>query len=104
MINESLLGHRWQSLTSIGVFLFFALTFALPSGYSYGALLLLLISLAFLFTVPCLRPSAQDKTLVYLLLAFFTVSLLAFVVHGNPAKTLDQSSRYLLFVPVLLLL
>jgi O-antigen ligase len=104
MINHSALSQGWQSLTSIGVFLFFALTFGIPSGYSYGAAFLLLVSLAFLITRPSLRPSTEDKALVYLLLAFFLVSLLAFFVHGNAPKTLDQSSRYLLFVPVLFLI
>jgi len=104
MILDKAATNPWQALASASVFIFFALTFAVPSGYSYGAALLLLTSFGYLCSQPQLQLSAEDKALMYLLLAFFLVSLSTFVLHGNELKTLDQSSRYLLFVPILFLL
>ncbi|MFW7343424.1 O-antigen ligase family protein [Pollutimonas sp. H1-120] len=104
MINDSLPGQRWQSLTSLGVFVFFSMAFAIPSGYSFGAALLLLTSLAYLLSRPALQPSTEDRALAYLLLVVFLVALSAFLIHGNKPKTLDQSSRYLLCIPILLLM
>src|SRR5690606_19820991 len=104
MIHSRSVSSVWQLLTSAGVFMFFALSLALPSGYSYGAVSLLLTALAYFLTRPELQLSCNDKALAYSLLTFFLVALAAFLVHGNEPSTLDQSSRYLLFIPVLFLL
>ncbi|GAB2899185.1 hypothetical protein GCM10027278_19160 [Paralcaligenes ginsengisoli] len=37
-------------------------------------------------------------------LAIFLISFLIFLLHDNPPKTIDQTSRYLLAIPILLLL
>jgi len=94
----------WKTAASVQVFLFFALALSLPSGYSYGAALLLLTSLACMARrpVPCL--SRDDKIVIGVLLAFFLVSVALFLIHGNRARSLDQSSRCLLAIPILLLL
>ncbi|UHL63231.1 O-antigen ligase family protein [Paralcaligenes sp. KSB-10] len=95
----------WLSrIASVGAFLFFALTLSAPSGYSYGTALLFLASVAFLCRRPHLSLLAEDKALAILFLAIFLISAFIFLLHGNPLKTLDQTSRYVLAIPVLFLL
>lgn len=91
-------------LTSVSVFLFYALALSVPSGYSYGAALLLLSSLIYLVRRPALHLSSEDHVLIWTLLSVFLVALLTFVIHDNKPKTLDQAIRCLLAVPILLLL
>lgn len=97
-------GTYSQLLTSAGVFVFFASALAVPSGYSYGAVLLLIASLGYLRSKPRAALSNQDLFLAYLLLALFLAGFTALLIHSNQFKTLDQSSRYLFFIPILILL
>lgn len=93
-----------ECLVSASVFLFFGLFFAVRSGYSYGAALLLLTALATVWRRPFPALSTIDKSLVGALLAMFGVGSLVLVWHGNQLSHFDQLLRYLLAVPVLLLL
>lgn len=89
---------------SLGCFLYFALMFALPSGYSYGASVLLITSLyaiARRIRTPCI---AEDKKLIGLFFSLFIWSVFAVLLHGDGLKTLDQSSRFLFAIPIFLLL
>lgn len=104
MITYRLSNHRLYLFTSFSTFFFFALTFAIPSGYSYGFALLLLASFFYFFTEKRNHLSVEDKTLAYILLALCLAAISAFFIHQNDPKTLDQSSRYLLFIPILLLI
>lgn len=104
-MNESALDNRFLSLTvSFAVFLFFAFMLAVPGGYSVGSVVLLIASAHFLSKRPRLLLSCEDKWITYLLLAVFLVALLMYVYHANPVRTLDLPSRYVLAVPILLLL
>lgn len=119
----------WTSITSIGSFLFFALMLSIPSGYSYGAALLLVSSIVFLslefrwfirsgklrargvllegaaLTRRRFLPlGTEDKAIMYTLLAIFMIALLMFFLHGNEPNSLDASSRCLLAIPILMLL
>ncbi|MCI2807815.1 O-antigen ligase family protein [Eoetvoesiella caeni] len=96
--------RAWSTIASVAVFLLYALTYIVPSGYSYGAVLLFLTSLGYLTTKPNWKLSAEDKALIYIFLSIFIIALVAFIIHSNEPKTVDQASRYLLFVPILLLL
>lgn len=89
---------------SFGVFIYFALMFAVESGYSYGAVILLLSSLYFLAQRPSLCLSAEDKTIAIALLSVFLWSLFIVLLHDDSLKTLDQTSRLLLAIPILFLL
>ncbi|HWL30190.1 MAG TPA: O-antigen ligase family protein [Burkholderiaceae bacterium] len=91
-------------LIPFSVFLYFSLMFAVPSGYSYGAALLLLGGLYFLARRPSLLLSRDDRAIIYAFFAVFLVSLFAVIVHGDGYKTLDQTSRFLFAIPILLLL
>src|SRR5690606_28653427 len=90
------------SIETLGVFLFFALTFALPSGYSYGATVLLLGGLVYVAKRPAMSQSAEDKAIAWVLTGYFLVSLLSILYLQNNTKSLDQSLRCLLAVPILL--
>ena len=92
-------------LVQAGVFLSFAALFAVPSGSSYGAALLLLASLIWLAqrpSLPALRRA--DHVLIAALLAYFLVPSAMTLALGNSVNNLDEYVRALLAVPVLLLL
>lgn len=91
-------------LVPFSVFLYFSLMFAVPSGYSYGAALLLFCGLYFLARRPVLLLSRDDRAIVYSFFSVFLVSLFSVIVHGDGYKTLDQTSRFLFAIPILLLL
>ncbi|MGB3290132.1 MAG: O-antigen ligase family protein [Burkholderiaceae bacterium] len=94
----------FTSVTSFSIFLFYAINQPLPSGYSYGVGLLLLTSIAWIAHRPSFQLTAQDKSYIWILLGVFGVGVLTFLVHGNSLRDLDISSRYLLAIPIFLLL
>lgn len=91
-------------LTSVSVFLFFALALAFNSGYSLGALVLLLASSSLLWKRPRLNLQRRDYLLLGTLLLYFFVYTANMLYHADPARELDMPLRALLAVPVLLLL
>ncbi|MGK5027983.1 O-antigen ligase family protein [Janthinobacterium sp. MDT1-19] len=91
-------------LTSVSVFLFFALALAVNSGYSLGALVLLLASSWLLWKRPRLNLQRRDYLLLGTLLLYFCVFTANMLYHADPARELDIPLRALLAVPVLLLL
>ena len=104
MIPSRCRGAALPFLASSGVFLYFSLMFAVPSGYSYGAMLLLLGGLYFMVRHPWPALNGQDKTIIFLLLAVFLWSVFTVWLHGNSLKTLDQTSRLVMAIPIMLLL
>lgn len=94
-----------QLLTSWGVFVFFAAMFAVPSGYSYGAVLLLLGSLVYFASRPSLAHlDAADWGIAATLLAYFLIPSLMTWWLGNNPTDIDQYSRALLAIPIFLML
>ncbi|PIF11636.1 O-antigen ligase family protein [Janthinobacterium sp. 13] len=91
-------------LTSVCVFLFSALALAVNSGYSFGALVLLLASSWLLWKRPRLHLQRRDYLLMGVMLAYFLIFTANMLYHGDPARELDMPLRVLLAVPVLLLL
>ena len=91
-------------LTSVCVFLFSALALAVNSGYSLGALTLLLASTCLLWKRPRLDLRRQDYLLIATLLLYFIVYTANMLYHADPMRELDMPLRALLAVPVLLLL
>jgi len=89
---------------SIFVFLFGALALVAPSGYSYSPVFLLLFSLGYLFVRPYPHVIAADKYLMAALLAYFLVNVGISIAHHLPSRSYDNASRFLLAIPVLLLL
>lgn len=97
-------------LCSGGVGLFFALMFALRSGYSYGASLLLLMALycacapSFRHQRPGLRFARDDYAVAGAFVTYFLVALATTAWLGNDFGDLDQPLRAALAVPVLWML
>ena len=91
-------------LTSVCVFLFSALALAVTSGYSLGALVLLLASTYLLWKRPRLNLQRRDYLLLGTLLLYFCVFTANMLYHADPARELDMPLRTLLAMPVLLLL
>jgi O-antigen ligase len=91
-------------LTSVCVFLFSALALAVTSGYSLGALVLLLASSWLLWKRPRLNLQRPDYLMLGALLLYFVIFTANMLYHGDPARELDMPLRALLAVPVLLLL
>ncbi|MGK5033725.1 O-antigen ligase family protein [Janthinobacterium sp. LB3P118] len=91
-------------LTSVCVFLFLALALAVTSGYSFGALTLLLASSWLLWKRPRLNLQRRDYLLLCTLLLYFCVFTANMLYHADPTRELDMPLRALLATPVLLLL
>src|SRR5690606_35346008 len=96
---------------SLGIGLFFGLMFALRSGYSYGAALLLMAALWCAFAPSC-RPSRralsplgrEDHLLMGVLIAYFAVAVATIAWLGNDFRDVDQPLRAALAAPVLWML
>jgi O-antigen ligase len=89
---------------SLSVFLFSALALSVSSGYTYGPVLLLLPALGYLFVRPYPILNFGDKLIIAALLLYFLVGTFTNVVHHLSSREYDNVSRFLLAVPVLLLL
>lgn len=90
--------------TSACVFLFSALSLAVGSGYSFGALALLLGSVCLLWKRHRLKLERSDHLLIGTLLTYCLVFVINMLYHGDPMREFDIPIRTLLAVPVLLLL
>lgn len=92
------------TFTSIAVFLFFAIALIVPSGSSVGAVLLLFGSAALLrkHVSPALR--REEMALIAVLFLYFFVNSLINLLHSASGSEYDSPSRFLLVIPVLLLL
>lgn len=91
-------------LISIAVFLFGALALTISSGYTYGPVLLLLPAVGYLVVRPYPVLNSQDKILIIALLIYFITGVATNLVHHLPSNSYDNFSRFLLAIPVLLLL
>ncbi|MFG6668606.1 O-antigen ligase family protein [Halomonas sp. HNIBRBA4712] len=91
-----------QSVINTAVFTMGALALVVPSGYSLGAGVLLLTSATLLFE-PASRLDAADRKIIAVLLLYgLGVGLLSTLDSG--LRGFDRPSRFLLAVPVLLLI
>ncbi|NBV16328.1 MAG: O-antigen ligase family protein [Janthinobacterium sp.] len=97
-------GYAMLRLTSVCVFLFSALALAVNSGYSLGAVLLLLSSTALLWQRPRLDLQRRDYLILGTLLFYFLIFTVNMLYHGDPTRELDMPLRALLAIPVMLLL
>lgn len=95
---------RLDTVVSVGVFLFFALMLSVPRGYTLGATLLFFAGLYHLSTRPVMALSCEDKVLMWLLAGISALGVFSYFYHGNSIGSLDLISRYVLAVPILLLL
>ncbi|NYT58687.1 O-antigen ligase family protein [Alcaligenaceae bacterium] len=84
--------------------MFYAINQSVPSGYSVGAALLLVASAFYLAQGPLPTLTMEEKISIAALAGFFVVAVFIYFWHGNPLSTLDVPSRFLLAIPVFLML
>jgi len=93
-------------MATAGVFVFFALMFAIPSGYSYGGAILLLASVWMLAgrSWSWTMLAREDRVLVWALLIYGVVMIAMALLLGHDPRLIDKPARALLAVPILFLL
>lgn len=96
-------GNIPQLYTSVAVFLLGALSLVVPSGYSVGAVLLLLGGLAALVTGRVSALSKESCWVVAALLCYALIAIAEVWWDGQGSRGLDKPSRFLLAIPALLL-
>jgi O-antigen ligase len=89
---------------SIAVFLFSAIALVIAGGYSLGAVMLLLGSGVLLWKPDRPRLKREEVALISVLVLYFLVSVLTNLAHAAPLREYDSPARFLLVIPVLLLL
>lgn len=85
-----------SKLSSLLIFLFGALAFALPSGYSWGPAALLLLSVGYYArSIRSLTLEKADLLIAASFLSFLAAAVLTTLVHGSDIRVLDKPSRFL---------
>lgn len=90
--------------TSVAVFLFSAIALVIPSGFSFGAVLLLVGSAALPWKRIKPKLKTADRVLIVVLAQYFVICVLANLIHHEIAREYDIPSRFVLVIPALLLL
>jgi O-antigen ligase len=90
--------------TSIAVFLFSAIALIVPGGYSLGAVMLFIGSGVLLWKSPKPVLKKSDYLLIGVFLLYFTVYFFSNIFHSDPGREYDAPLRFLLVIPVLILL
>ncbi|WP_232429449.1 O-antigen ligase family protein [Noviherbaspirillum autotrophicum] len=90
--------------TSFAVFLFSAIALVVPSGFSFGPLLLVAGALVLPWHRAKLDLQKQDYALIAVLVSYFLVFVLANLIHHAPGREYDAPLRFVLAIPALLLL
>jgi O-antigen ligase len=90
--------------TSIAVFLFSAIALTISGGYSLGAVMLFIGSGVLLWKRPILILKNDDYLLIGVFLFYFLTYVASNIFHSDPGREYDAPLRFLLAIPVLLLL
>lgn len=90
--------------TSLAVFLLSAIALIVPSGYSLGAVMLLLGSVVLLIKQPSLGLQRQDWLVIAALVAYASTGMLEAWWDGQGSRGIDKPIRFLLAVPAMLLI
>lgn len=93
-----------QYFTSLAVFLLGTFALVVPSGYSIGAVLLLLGSMWLLVSRPALSLNRQDGLVIAALMLYTIVGLLEVWWDGQGSRGMDKPIRFMLAIPALLLI
>ncbi|ATH79340.1 MULTISPECIES: O-antigen ligase family protein [Halomonadaceae] len=90
-----------QLFTGVAVFLLAAIALVVPSGYSLGALLLLLAGLGLIALRRLPTLTRQDGAIMAVLLAYAAITMLEAWLDGQGSKGFDKPSRFILAIPAL---
>ena len=86
------------------VSLFFLTVLIIPKGYNYAPIILSAIGL--IYFIPLKKKlsfSSEDKKLIFSFLFYFCTFLLSIIINKDGMREIDNPSRLLLFIPLLLL-
>lgn len=100
MIQEKHLTFTINLLVS----LFFLTVLIIPKGYNYAPIILSTIGL--IYFIPLKKKlsfSSEDKKLIFSFLFYFCTFLLSIIINKDGIREIDNPSRLLLFIPLLLL-
>lgn len=89
--------------TSLSVFLFGAISLIVPSGYSLGAVMLLLGSAVLLVKRPSLRLDRRDLAIMVAMAAYAAVGIAEAWWDGQGWSGVDKPIRFVLAIPAMLL-
>ncbi|SFB83999.1 O-antigen ligase [Marinospirillum celere] len=103
-MDNKIPGYLKPWIVGAPILLFLVMTLTVSKGYSYGASLLLLVSLIWLFFRPRVQLDREDVYLIGALSFYFLVSLFFFLYHGESLDVLDAPSRFILAIPILIFL
>lgn len=89
------------------VFSFFITVLGFKKGYSYVPMLLAIISVIYMaiyyvVTKQKLEFNREDKWLILSFIAYFCSFLISIIVHSDGIREIDNPSRVLLFIPLIL--
>ncbi|SEM13990.1 O-antigen ligase [Halomonas daqiaonensis] len=96
-------GSPLRLYTSLAVFLLGAIALVVPSGYSLGAVMLLLGSAVLLVKRPLLGLTRQDWWVIAALAAYTAIGVLEAWWDGQGSSGIDKPIRFLLAIPAMLL-
>ena len=100
MIQEKHLTFTINLLVS----LFFLTVLIIPKGYNYAPIILSAIGLIYFIPLKkILSVSSEDKKLIFSFLFYFSTFLLSIIINKDGMREIDNPSRLLLFIPLLLL-
>ena len=100
MIQEKHLTFTINLLVS----LFFLTVLIIPKGYNYAPIILSAIGLIYFIPLKkILSISSEDKKLIFSFLFYFSTFLLSIIINKDGMREIDNPSRLLLFIPLLLL-
>ena len=100
MIQEKHLTFTINLLVS----LFFLTVLVVPKGYNYAPIILSAIGL--IYFIPLKKKlsfSSEDKKVIFSFLFYFCTFLLSIIINKDGIREIDNPSRLLLFIPLLLL-
>lgn len=92
---------RPSCVTSLAVFLLAAIALIVPSGYSLGAIILLLAGMWMLATGRLPRFSRQDYWIIASLTAYAFIEIVTALWDGQGSRGLDKPIRFILAIPAL---
>lgn len=103
MTENTVFNTLMRNYVSLSVFLMGSIALIVPTGYSAGPLLLLFASTCLLFTKSTVRLTSHDILIIVILATYaFVVGGMTYIEIGS--RGLDRPVRFLLAVPVLLLI
>jgi O-antigen ligase len=103
MVNSS---FQRDLAPNICIFLIPALSLVVNSGYSYGALFLILLSVFYLIkgSYKLSHLTNEDKLIIFAFLGYFLSFFLSYLVDGFHTRELDRPSRFILAILALIYL